>query len=109
MVFVLADVLVDNELSLACHVLIWAPGSGELAGDWGVSLQIDRVGNGQGPEDVLEVTFAPRADVESLVAVGVEALQATKVDGIVPDPDWMEKVVPNVPAPEPAIAVLYTR
>jgi hypothetical protein len=36
-------------------------------------------------------------------------LQATKVDGIVFDPDWREKIVPNVPAPEPEIATLDTR
>lgn len=109
MVFVLGDVLVVDELSPAYHVLIWAPGSGELAGDWGVSLQIDRVENGLWPDDVLEVTFSPRADVDSLVDVGVEVLQATKVDGVVFDPDWLEKVVPNVPAPEPETATLYTR
>lgn len=99
----------ENQLSLAYHALIWAPGNGELAGDWGVSLQIDRVENGLGPDDVLEVTFSPRADVDPLVDVGVEVLQATKVDRIVFDPDWLEKSVPNVPAPEPEIATLYTR
>lgn len=100
----------ENELSLAYHVLIWAPGSGELAGDWGLRLQIDRVENGLGPDDVLEVTFSPpRSVAQSLVDVGVEVLQATKVDGIVFDPGWREKVVPNVPAPEPEIATLFTR
>lgn len=106
-----ADVPVgENELSLAYHVLIWAPGSGELGGDWGLRLQIDRVVNGLGPDDLLDVTFSPpRGASRALVDVGVEALQATRVDGIVFDPDWREKVVPNVPAPEPEIATLYTQ
>lgn len=99
----------ESEFDLAFSVGLWAPGDGELAGDWGVSLQIDRVENRLWPDDILEVTFSPRVDVDALVEVGVEVLQATGVDGIVFDPDWLEKIVPNQPGPEPQVATLYTR
>lgn len=99
----------ESEFDLAFSVGLWAPADGELAGDWGVSLQVDRVKNGLWPDDVLEVTFSPRADVQTLVDVGAERVQASKVDGVVFDPDWLEKIVPNQPGPESQVATLYTR
>ncbi|BDH56477.1 hypothetical protein MTP03_14160 [Tsukamurella sp. PLM1] len=99
-----------SEYDLAYEIRLWSPGGGDLKGDWGMSLQIDRVENALGPDDLLDVTFSPpRSASRDLVGVGANVLHATKVDGVVFDPDWREKVVPNVPAPEPEIATLYTR
>ncbi|KXO99071.1 hypothetical protein AXK58_24260 [Tsukamurella tyrosinosolvens] len=94
----------------AAFAQIWAPRvRGEESGaDWGLMVNIDRAG-GLWPNDLLRLTFTPTNEVRALVEVGVAALQPTLVEGVVFDPDWLEKVVPNVPAPEPEIVTLYAR